>query len=135
MSAHVENRPYDGRMARTSDRPRPPQGAHVFKLRLDAGLTQVELAELVGETQQNIAFWERSEKPPRSEVLPKMAKAFGVSVEEILLADKDGSRRRGGPVGKVQKAFEEVSRLPRNQQEKVLEFLNMFLSQYKRSAG
>ena len=48
------------------------------------GLEPYELAAYVGVPQANIAFWERSEKPPRSEVLPKMAEALGVSVEDLL---------------------------------------------------
>ena len=37
-------------------------------------------------------FWERSEKPPRSEVLPKMAEALGVSVEDLLIAGDESQR-------------------------------------------
>lgn len=123
----VENRPYDARMARTSNKPRPPQGAHIYKLRLEAGLTQTELAEFLGENQANISFWERSEKPPRSDVLPKMAKAFGVSVEDLLLPEKDSPRRRNGPVGKLQRTFEKAAQLPRSQQEKLVELIETFM--------
>jgi transcriptional regulator with XRE-family HTH domain len=41
-------------------------------------------AQLIGESQQNVAFWEQSETPPRSDVLPKMAKVLGVRVEALL---------------------------------------------------
>jgi transcriptional regulator with XRE-family HTH domain len=41
----------------------------------------------LGVPQANIAFWERSEKPSRSEVLPKMAEALGVSVEDLLIVE------------------------------------------------
>jgi hypothetical protein len=35
--------------------------------------------------------------------------------------------------GKVRKLFEEVSRLPRRQQEKVVEFVSAFVKQYQDS--
>lgn len=115
-------------------KPRPRQGARLAALRRAAGVTQAELATLVGESQPNIAYWELSEKPPRSDVLPKMARVLGVSVEELLSSDVVPERRHG-PVGRMQKIFEEVSRLPRRQQDKVIEFVEAFVAQQVRKAG
>lgn len=127
-------RAYDLRMPQRAPKSRPPQGARLADLRRAAGLTQVELAKLLGETQQNITFWEHSDKPPRSEILPKLAKVLGVSVEQLLgispLAD-----RRPGPVGKTQKAFEEVARLPRSQQDKIVEIVEALVDQFRRKAS
>lgn len=125
--------PYTRDMARTLKRQRPKQGARLAALRRAAGLTQVELAQLVGESQQNIAFWEQSEKPPRSDVLPKLAKVLGIKIEQILEGDLPQTRR-AGPVGKVQKIFEEVSTLPRKQQERIVETVSALVAQYKRGA-
>jgi len=104
------------------------------QLRKAAGLTQAEVAHLVGEKQQNIAYWEQSDKPPRSDVLPKLAEVLGVSVEVLLSIDA-APKRRGGPVGQVRRVFEEVSRLPRREQKKVVEFVSALVSQYKSQAG
>jgi transcriptional regulator with XRE-family HTH domain len=108
------------------------QGERLLRLRQAAGLTQEELAELIGESQSNIAFWEQSDKPPRSDILPKMAEALGVRVE-ALLNGNSRPERKGGPTGKVHKVFEEVSQLPRRQQEKIIEFVSAFVNQYKQS--
>lgn len=100
-------------------------------LRKAAGLTQEELASLLREPQSNIAFWEHSEKPPRSDVLPKMAKALNVTVEELILtAQMDGlaPRKNGGPAGKARRVFEEVSRLPRHQQQRILSLVEDLLA-------
>jgi transcriptional regulator with XRE-family HTH domain len=64
-------------MPRSLTKPRPPQGAHLAALRQAAGLSQSALATRVGESQQNIAFWEQSDKPPRSDVLPRLARVLG----------------------------------------------------------
>lgn len=126
-----ENRGYsEPTMARKLTKTRPRQGARIAALRQNAGLSQAELARLIGESQQNIAFWELSDKPPRSDILIPMAKTLGVSVED-LLTDKKINQKRGGPVGKLRKTFDEVSSLPRRQQEKIIEFVSALILQYK----
>jgi transcriptional regulator with XRE-family HTH domain len=126
--------PYSGTMARQLTKPRPAYGAHLVVLRKAAGLTQAELAELVGETQQNVAFWEQSDKPPRSDVLPKFASALGVDVRVLLNIDSK-PHRRGGPTGKVRMVFEEVSHLPRREQKAVVEVVSALVLQYKSRAS
>lgn len=125
-----ENMFYDLVMARKMTRSRPKQGAYLAELREAAGLSQTELGRLVGETQQNIAFWEQCDYPPRSDVLLKMSKVLGVAVED-LLTGMPTKKRKGGPTGKVQKIFESVSKLPKRQQEKIVEFVSAFVNQYQ----
>jgi len=122
--AVVENHRYGHVMVRTPSKQRPPQGAHLYKLRIAAGLTLVQLAELIGETHSNIAFWEKIDKPPRSDVLAPLAAALGVSVEDLLTPNNQVQKPRGGPVGKLRRAFEDASELPRSQQEKIVEMVN-----------
>lgn len=131
---HIENRPYNEAMPRKPTHQRPAQGEHLFKLRVAAGLTQVELAKMVGETHSNIAFWEKADKPPRSDVLPRLAEALGVSVEEILRPHMGMPRHRGGPVGKLRRAFEIASALPRSQQEKIVEIVTALAAQFKKAS-
>ena len=71
-------------MGRPSQRPRSEYGKKLVALRQAAGLTQQQLADQIGVDQSNIAFWERWGKAPRGEVLPKMAQALGVTVDELL---------------------------------------------------
>ncbi len=115
--------------------PRPPHGARLVALRKAANLTQTELAALVGESQTNIAYWERIDRPPRSDVLPKLADALGVGVQDLLKLDALPAKRRSGPVGRVRQAFEEVPRLPRREQNKVVEFVFALVKNYSSKAG
>jgi len=131
----VENQPYAESMGRKPNKDRPPQGAHILKLRMAAGLTQGELADMLGETQSNIAFWEKSDKPPRSDVLQKMADSLGVTVEDLLRPQKAMPKQRGGPIGKLQLAFDEASKLPRAQQEKIVEILQTVIHGIHGSGG
>ncbi len=117
-------------MPRTLTKERPPQGQRLADFRRAAGLSQYELAAIVGEPQPNIAYWEQSAKPPRSDVLPQMAQALGVSVE-ALLGGEYATPKKARPVGRVQKVFEDVSKLPRRQQEKIVEFVAAYVKQYE----
>jgi transcriptional regulator with XRE-family HTH domain len=102
-------------------------------------LSQYELARFVGVPQPNIAFWEHSEKPPRSDVLPKMAEALGVSVEDLLIVGdekplkKKATKSNGRPAGKVREVFDRVSKLPRRQQEHIVNWVSAYVSQYEQT--
>ena len=126
-----ENAEYALRASRKLQKTRPRQGARLADLRKAAGFTQAELAALVGETQQNIAFWEQSAKPPRSDVLAQMAKVLSVSIPELLDVHAAPPKRVAGPVGEVRRLFSEVSKLPRREQDKVCEFVSAYVAQYK----
>lgn len=121
---------YNLLMARNILKSRPKQGEHLFKLREEAGLSQREIAALIGEPQQNIAFWEQAEKPPRSDALPKLAKALGVKLEDILNIETE-IPKKNGPTGRLQVIFEEVSKLPRRQQHKIIEVVAAIVAQYR----
>jgi len=133
-AGHTQNDAHNAAMPCTLTKTRPHQGTRLAELRQAAHLSQATLARLIGEPQQNVAYWEQSDKPPRSDVLPKLARILGVSVEQLLDV-KAPIVRRNGPVGKVRKLFEEVSELPRRQQEKVVEFISALVEQYRRQVS
>lgn len=122
--------PYTPGMGRPLKSVRHPQGAHIAALRKAKGLTQAEAAQILGVPQANIALWEKSDKPPRADVLPKMATLYGVKLDALFV---DKPSRRKQPVGKAQALFEQLTKLPRSQQHKVLEVLEALLGQYLRA--
>ena len=54
------------------------------KLRKDAGLTQVDVAEKLGISQPAYASWERGVKKPTQENLVKIAQILNVSVDYLV---------------------------------------------------
>jgi len=127
---------YNRPVARPRTKPRAKQGRHLAELRKAAGLSQTELAEALAVPQSNIAFWEQSEKPPRSDLLPQMADALGVTVVELLNVNGEMSvakRSTNRPPGTARKVFEDVSRLPRRQQEHIVRVVSALVMQYKQS--
>ena len=106
-------------------------GENLTRLRKAAGLTQRELARLLCEPQSNIAFWEHSKKPPRSDILPSLANILGVSVEQIINPNSlPATKLSHGPAGKLRKTFDLVASLPRHQQEKILEVVYLYLDKF-----
>ena len=118
MQALFLFQPYAGIMATKSN---------LRRLREAAGLSVRELARQVNESATNVSYWERSGQIPRSDVLAAMAKALGVTVEQLL--GETQPRRVAGPGGKVRQAFEAVSKLPRRQQAHVLKVVHALVAQ------
>ena len=59
------------------------------QLREEAVLTQAELAEQVGVSATAISHWETGSKRPRASNIRKLAKAFGVTPQEVLAAIRE----------------------------------------------
>jgi hypothetical protein len=85
--------------------------------------------------QWNVAFWEQSKKPPRSDLLPKMADVLGIGIVNLL--NSNGGRvtmqPSSRPPGKLRKAVEDVSRLPCRQQEHIVRVISSLVMQYEQS--
>jgi transcriptional regulator with XRE-family HTH domain len=63
-------------------------GRNTKKIRLAKGLTQEELAELSGFSQQYISDLERGRRNPTVVSLYELAQALGVNYLELLQPDK-----------------------------------------------
>lgn len=61
----------------------------IRELRERAGLTQLELANRLGVTPATVYTWERGKFDPRASQLRKLAREFGVSMDDIALPDDD----------------------------------------------
>jgi len=94
-------------------------GQRLLGARQAKGLSQNQVAKAIGITQPSYADWERSAVSLKPEYLPKLAELFEVPIEQLLgVAPK---RRNGsGPAGKARQIFEQVSQLPRYQQQRIL---------------
>jgi hypothetical protein len=80
-----------------------------------------------------IDYYERRSPNPTLDVMQKIAAALEVSVTELLGEEAVTVRtaRKSGPISKVQKVFDEVGRLPRRQQEKIVEVVSALMTQYE----
>jgi transcriptional regulator with XRE-family HTH domain len=106
-------------------------GGRVAGLRKEQGLTQTQLAELLGLTQQMVASYEVGRRRLPASLLPKIATALTVSVEALLGHGRATPAKRG-PAPKLQQQMERIQRLPRAKQRLVLQMLDGVLAQASR---
>lgn len=60
----------------------------ILYCRKKCGLSQLDLADLLGVSRQSVSKWETGEANPEVTKIPQMAKAFGVTAD-WLLSDED----------------------------------------------
>lgn len=102
-------------------------GKRIAELRTKQGLSQAQLAEQLGISQQQVAHFELARRRVPASMLPALARLLTVSVEE-LLGEAPGKRKRG-PTPKLQQQLERVAELPRSRQRFVSEMLDTVLQQ------
>lgn len=61
------------------------------KKRLEAGLTQTELATALGTVQSAISAWESGEKMPRAAQLPELAAALHCTIDELYQSPEEST--------------------------------------------
>lgn len=110
-------------------------GARLTALRKAAGYTQVELAAALGTTQRMIAHYEtRAENAPAA-LLPQMAKALGVSADELLGVKPVKKIKK--PDTRIQRRLQQIEKMAPKERRQVLQVLDAFIErgQLKRRNG
>jgi transcriptional regulator with XRE-family HTH domain len=70
--------------------PHPP--TRLREARLEAGLTQQELADLLGVAQQHVARWETGKNEPRASMAVRLSEALGTTANALWPADETPTR-------------------------------------------
>jgi transcriptional regulator with XRE-family HTH domain len=102
-------------------------------LREAAGMSQRELARQIGQDQSNVRYWEATGKIPRSDVLAPIAAALGVTVQELL--GEPAPKRAATPAGKLGRLVETLGKLPRRQQDKMIDVIETLLAGQQAKSG
>lgn len=102
-------------------------GARMARLRKDQGITQVQMAEWLGVSQQTINAYEVGRRRIQVSALPTVARLLGVSLEELIGEESKPAKR--GPAPKIQQQLERISRLPKTQQRVVMQMLEGVLAE------
>ena len=106
-------------------------GSRIAALRRDNHLTQVQLAETLGVAQPTFNAYELGQRRVPVSALPLLAKALGVSLEELLGESSAASKKRG-PAPKLKQHMERISQLPKPQQRFVMQVIESVLAQQGR---
>ncbi len=112
-------------------------GERLASLRKAAGFTQVELAAELGISQRMVAYYESPAATPPANLLPQIAAALGVSIDELFgvgapkrrLAKQEGDSR-------LRRRLLAIEKLDVADKRQVLQLLDAFIErgQLKRKA-
>lgn len=102
-------------------------GARIAGFRKDQGMTQQQLADLMGVAQQVVGSWEVGRRRVPSSLLPRLARALAVRSEDLLGEDPRPGKR--GPAPKLLQQMERIQRLPKAQQRFVMQMIDALLLQ------
>jgi transcriptional regulator with XRE-family HTH domain len=105
-------------------------GARIAELRKTQGITQMQMAETLGVSQQTVNSYEVARRRVPVSALPILARLLGISVDGLL--GEDSSRATGGkrgPTSKLQQQIERVTLLPRSKQKFVIEMIDTVIQQ------
>jgi transcriptional regulator with XRE-family HTH domain len=72
-------------------------GARIAQLRKSADITQVQLAEFLGVSQQTVNAYEMGHRRMAISALPRLARLLGVSIEELFGEPARASKRGPTP--------------------------------------
>ena len=93
-------------------------------LRESIGLTARELARQLGVHHTTVLKWEELGRVAKSEYLAPVSEILGVSIEEFFGLLK---KRTSAPAGRSRQTFENVSKLPRSRQKKILDVVDALI--------
>jgi transcriptional regulator with XRE-family HTH domain len=103
------------------------------------GLTQIQLAELIGSNQRNISHYETIAECPPGPIIVQLAKALEVSADDLLglrpqkaaLAKATG--KEDPETKRLWKKFQQVRSLPEKDQRAVIRLINSLVAAKKAS--
>ena len=110
-------------------------GARIAQARKERGLTQVQLAERLGISQQTLAHYEVGRVGVGAPLLPLLAEILDLTFDEMLIGQPapyrpgQGKARRGPPSHLAQQ-LDAITRLPKAEQRAVSTLLTAVLAQH-----
>ena len=69
-------------------------GSTIAEKRKEKGMTQADLANLMGVTDKAVSKWERDLSHPDVASFPRLAQALGVSVDELMASTSSSGRKK-----------------------------------------
>lgn len=120
--------PWNPNMAPEDKRYYEQLGQRIAQARKAAGLTQVQLAEILGIAQQTMAHYEGGRLRIPVSLLAALAEAVAVSVEELVHATPK-TRKKRGPASTLQRQIEQIGMMPRAKQKFITEMLDALIKQ------
>jgi transcriptional regulator with XRE-family HTH domain len=104
-------------------------GARIAELRRQRTVTQVQLAEALGVSQQTMQSYEVGRRRIPVSALPVVAHTLSVTMDELFGESAPRARAKRGPAPQWEQHIEQIAKLPRAQQRFVSRMLQTVLTQ------
>lgn len=104
-------------------------GERIAALRRANNVTQVQLAEALGVSQQTLQSYEVGRRRIPVSALPVLARTLSVSLDELFGAQAKTARAKRGPASRLHQQIDAVAQLPKAKQQFVSEMLRNVLGQ------
>lgn len=103
-------------------------GARIKKTRLTRGLSQAQLAEMIGLSREAITAYESGRMRLLDDMVAKIARALSVSADELLgLKKSETTTPYDTPSVQIARRMQRIKRLPLAEQKVILKNIDMFL--------
>lgn len=106
--------------------PEDPFGKRLARIRKAAGYTQRDLAAELEVSQRVIAYYESQTQHAPTHLLPAIAKALGVSTDQLLGLQKESERTKPKD-SRLKRRFSQVEKLPESERKHVAQYLDRVL--------
>ena len=101
-------------------------GERIASLRAKAGYTQRDLAKETGISHRMIAYYEKQAQYPPTHVLPILADALGVTVDQMLGLDKIKSSEKNKDM-RLWRRFSKIEKLDPKEKRQIMMLLDTFI--------
>nr|WP_298717240.1 helix-turn-helix transcriptional regulator [uncultured Steroidobacter sp.] len=100
-------------------------GAHITQRRKACGMTQAELARAIGVSQQAVFAYELGERRTSVLILAKIAKVFGVPIEEMIGLARPARVPKGRLSPRAMRHAQRLQALTKTQQRFVIRIIDV----------
>jgi transcriptional regulator with XRE-family HTH domain len=101
-------------------------GQRLARMRKAEGYTQAELAAEVGISRRNLAYYETQTQHPPSSILPELARALNVTIDELMGATPIRKAAKAGS-SRLQRRLAQIEKLDAREKRQILQFLDTFI--------
>jgi transcriptional regulator with XRE-family HTH domain len=102
-------------------------GVRIANARNAIPMTQVQLADALGVSQQSVASWEVGTRGVPISLLPLLARTLAISLEALVGVPTPVGQGKRGPQPRLLQQIERIQRLPRQQQRFVMQMIDTAL--------
>jgi len=114
-------------MARPAKTEAPEFGKRLANARNSANMTQAQLAKKLDLSIKTIDHYERRCPNPSLKFVERVAKELNISMSELL--GEASASKKPGPISKLEKQFQEVQRLPKEERKFVSKLLDRVITE------